>query len=244
MMKKNLKYLLALLCIIVLLLCTGCSSDSAAPQPISITVWTYYNGTLLESFNTLVKTFNETVGKEKGIIVEAYSQGSVNELEASVMQSAEGKVGAAAMPNIFSAYADTAYALDKLGLVVDVSRYLTNISFSVGSGYMPVTKAANNIDTIKAAGLTLSPVVEQVLTGAVATINENRLYTPLAFEGCQAARKVLEYALSDKAAADRAIVVERIAAGMSVEEAEAEFLTDECFDSWYQETLTKLQAYE
>lgn len=125
MMKKNLKYLLALLCIIVLLLCTGCSSDSAAPQPISITVWTYYNGTLLESFNTLVKTFNETVGKEKGIIVEAYSQGSVNELEASVMQSAEGKVGAAAMPNIFSAYADTAYALDKLGLVVDVSSYLT-----------------------------------------------------------------------------------------------------------------------
>ena len=118
MMKKNLKYLLALLCIIVLLLCTGCSSNNAAPQPISITVWTYYNGTLLESFNTLVKTFNETVGKEKGIIVEAYSQGSVNELEASVMQSAEGKVGAAAMPNIFS-------ALDKLGLVVDVSSYLT-----------------------------------------------------------------------------------------------------------------------
>ena len=125
MMKKNLKYLLALLCIIVLLLCTGCSSNNAAPQPISITVWTYYNGTLLESFNTLVKTFNETVGKEKGIVVEAYSQGSVNELEASVMQSAEGKVGAAAMPNIFSAYADTAYALDKLGLVVDVSSYLT-----------------------------------------------------------------------------------------------------------------------
>lgn len=125
MMKKNLKYLLALLCIIVLLLCTGCSSNNAAPQPISITVWTYYNGTLLDSFNALVKTFNETVGKEKGIVVEAYSQGSVNELEASVMQSAEGKVGAAAMPNIFSAYADTAYALDKLGLVVDVSSYLT-----------------------------------------------------------------------------------------------------------------------
>lgn len=121
---------------------------------------------------------------------------------------------------------------------------IQDISFSVGSGYMPVTKAANNMDTIKAAGLTLSPVVEQVLTGAVATINENRLYTPLAFEGGQAARKVLEYALSDKAAADRAIVVERIAAGMSAEEAEAEFLTDECFDSWYQETLTKLQAYE
>lgn len=69
MMKKNLKYLLALLCIIVLLLCTGCSSDSAAPQPISVTVWTYYNVTLLESFNTLVKTFNETVGKERASLL-------------------------------------------------------------------------------------------------------------------------------------------------------------------------------
>ena len=477
MMKKNLKYLLALLCIIVLLLCTGCSSNNAAPQPISITVWTYYNGTLLESFNTLVKTFNETVGKEKGIIVEAYSQGSVNELEASVMQSAEGKVGAAAMPNIFSAYADTAYALDKLGLVVDVSSYLTaderaayvdnyltegdfgqtgsikifpvakstellflnetdwqpfaeatgtqesemrtiegllavaeryynwtdaqtatpddgkalfgrdamanylligaqelgctifevdgdgrltlhfdrdiirklwdsyyvpfikgyfsaagrfrsddiktgNLLCYVGSSssgtffptrvmtsdteshditlkVLPCPKFADgeSFAVQQGAGMVVTaadeakvraqrgvpqvvhpagkqhqllrrfglhagdkggkqhryhqgrradalPVVEQVLTGAVATINENRLYTPLAFEGGQAARKVLEYALSDKAAADRAIVVERIAAGMSAEEAEAEFLTDECFDSWYQETLTKLQAYE
>ena len=477
-MKKNLKCLMALLCVLVLLLCTGCSTESTTPpQPVSITIWTYYNGTQLESFNALVKTFNETVGKEKGITVEAYSQGSVNELETSVMQSAEGKVGAAAMPNIFSAYADTAYAMDKLGLVVDVSSYLTdderaayidnyltegdfgqtgsikifpvakstellflnetdwlpfadatgtqeselrtiegllavaeryynwtdaqtdtpddgkalfgrdamanylligaqelgctifevdgsgkltlnfdhdvvrklwdsyyvpfikgyfsaagrfrsddiktgnllcyvgssssgtffpsrvmtsdteshditlkvlpcpqfadgeavsvqqgagmvvtagdeakirasveflkwftlpenNISFSVGSGYMPVTKSANNMDVIKASGLTLSPIVEQVLTGAVETVNENRLYTPLAFEGGQAARKVLEYALSDKASADRAVVTERMAGGMSAEEAEAEFLTDECFESWYQETLTKLQAYE
>ena len=142
----------------------------------------------------------------------------------------------------------TAGTEEEINASVEFLKWFTlpenNISFSVGSGYMPVTKAANNMDTIKAAGLTLSPVVEQVLTGAVATINENRLYTPLAFEGGQAARKVLEYALSDKAAADRAIVVERIAAGMSAEEAEAEFLTDECFDSWYQETLTKLQAYE
>lgn len=69
MMKKNLKYLLALLCIIVLLLCTGCSSNNAAPQPISITVWTYYNGTLLESFNTLVKTFNETVARKRASLL-------------------------------------------------------------------------------------------------------------------------------------------------------------------------------
>lgn len=69
MMKKNLKYLLALLCIIVLLLCTGCSSDSAAPQPISVTVWTYYNGTLLESFNTLVKPSTKRLARKRASLL-------------------------------------------------------------------------------------------------------------------------------------------------------------------------------
>ena len=477
MMKKNLKYLLALLCIIVLLLCTGCSSDSAAPQPISITVWTYYNGTLLESFNTLVKTFNETVGKEKGIVVEAYSQGSVNELEASVMQSAEGKVGAAAMPNIFSAYADTAYALDKLGLVVDVSSYLTaderaayvdnyltegdfgqtgsikifpvakstellflnetdwqpfaeatgtqesemltiegllavaeryynwtdaqtdtpddgkalfgrdamanylligaqelgctifevdgdgrltlhfdrdiirklwdsyyvpfikgyfsaagrfrsddiktgnllcyvgssssgtffpsrvitsdteshditlkvlpcpkfadgesfavqqgagmvvtkstpeeeaacvtflkwftqpenNIQFAVGSGYLPVTHAADDMTAIENSGLDLTDSMKDVLANAIDAVENHELYTPKPFAGGTDARKVLEYSMSDLASADRAAVEEQLAAGVSAAEAEALYLTDEYFENWYQSLCTKLSAYE
>ena len=478
-MKKYCKSILIFLVLLAMLaLCTACSStNTVASDPVNITIWTYYNGSQLESFTAAVKTFNDTVGKEKNIVVDAFSQGSVNELETSVTKSAEGKVGAEPMPNIFSAYADTAYALDKMGLLVDISPYLTeaeraayidgyltegdfgqtgsikifpvakstellflnatdwqpfadatgtqedelatveglltvaeryynwtdaqtekpddgralfgrdamanylligaqqlgttifevsgegkltlhfdhdvirklwdsyyvpmikgyfgaagrfrsddvktgnilcyvgssssgtffpsrvltsdteshditlkvlpcpifagheavsvqqgagmvvtagdeakvrasveflkwftqpenNIGFSVGSGYLPVTKAANDMTAIKATGLTLSPVVEQVLTAAVDTVNNDRLYTPLAFEGGQAARKVLEYALSDKATADRATVLERIAGGMSAEEAEAEFLSDECFESWYQETLTKLQAYE
>ena len=37
--------------------------------------------------------------------------GSVNDLETNVLNSAEGKVRAAEMPNIFSAYADTAYTI-------------------------------------------------------------------------------------------------------------------------------------
>ena len=57
-----------------------------------------------------------TTGREKGIRVESASQGSVSDLETNVMDAAQGKVGAAAMPNIFSAYADTAYALDQMGM--------------------------------------------------------------------------------------------------------------------------------
>ena len=91
-----------------------------------ITVWTYYNGDQMESFTKLVDEFNSTVGAEKGISVSTESLVSVNDLEASVMDAAEGKVGASELPNIFSAYADTAYAMDQMGMLVDLAPYLSD----------------------------------------------------------------------------------------------------------------------
>lgn len=479
-MKKQIKSLLCGLCAAALALgCAGCggSAGSEVPAKVTdITVWPYYNGDQLESFTSLVDQFNETVGAQKGIKVSTESQGSVNDLETSVMDSAEGKVGAAAMPNIFSAYADTAYALDQMGMVVDLAPYLTeeekaqfvegylsegdfgegdsikifpvakstellflndtdwqafadaadvryedlatmegltataekyynwtdaqtaapddgkalfgrdamanymlvgaqqlgdtifavkdgrmtvnferdvarrlwdnyyvpfvrgwfaatgrfrsddiktgnvlgyvgssssatffptkvtndanesheislktlpapqfegceavavqqgagmvvtaakeeeveasveflkwfvraenNIAFSVGSGYLPVTRKANDMQEILASGLTLDDNMQQTLAVAVDTVNGNRLYTPHAFAGSNSARKVLEYGLSDLAAADRETVVQRIAEGQSAAEAEAEFLTDEYFEAWYQDICAKLAQYE
>ena len=479
-MKKQIKSLLCGLCAAALALgCTGCGGSAGPEVPAKVTdimVWTYYNGDQLESFTSLVNQFNETVGAQKGIKVSTESQGSVNDLETSVMDSAEGKVGAAAMPNIFSAYADTAYALDQMGMVVDLAPCLTeeekaqfvegylseggfgeddsikifpvakstellflndtdwqafadaadvryedlatmegltaaaekyynwtdaqtaapddgkalfgrdamanymlvgaqqlgdtifavkdgrmtvnferdvarrlwdnyyvpfvkgwfaatgrfrsddiktgnvlayvdssssatffptrvtndanqsheislktlpapqfeggeavavqqgagmvvtaakeeevkasveflkwfvraenNIAFSVGSGYLPVTRKANDMQEILASGLTLDDNMQQTLAVAVDTVNGNRLYTPHAFAGGSSARKVLEYGLSDLAAADRETVVQRIAEGQSAAEAEAEFLTDEYFEAWYQDICAKLAQYE
>lgn len=479
-MKNHIKSLLCGLCAAALALgCTGCGGSAGPEVPAKVTdimVWTYYNGDQLESFTSLVNQFNETVGAQKGIKVSTESQGSVNDLETSVMDSAEGKVGAAAVPNIFSAYADTAYALDQMGMVVDLAPYLTeeekaqfvegylsegdfgedgsikifpvakstellflndtdwqafadaadvryedlatmegltaaaekyynwtdaqtaapddgkalfgrdamanymllgaqqlgdtifavkdgrmtvnferdvarrlwdnyyvpfvrgwfaatgrfrsddiktgnvlgyvgssssatffptkvtndanesheislktlpapqfegceavavqqgagmvvtaakeeeveasveflkwfvraenNIAFSVGSGYLPVTRKANDMQEILASGLTLDDNMQQTLAVAVDTVNGNRLYTPHAFAGGSSARKVLEYGLSDLAAADRETVVQRIAEGQSAAEAEAEFLTDEYFEAWYQDICAKLAQYE
>ena len=72
----------------------------------------------------------------------------------------------------------------------------------------------------------------------------DRIEASYNFEGSKNARKVLEYAMSDLAVADRDTVEQRIAAGQSAEQAEAEFLTDAYFDSWYRDTLAQLQAYE
>ena len=435
---------------------TGCDAKKCKKAVTDITVWNYYNGDQLESFNRLVSAFNETVGKEKGIRVTGSSQGTVNDLEINVMDAAEGKVGSAEMPTIFAAYADTAYKLDRMGLVEDlkdcltedekaafVPNYITegdfdgsdsvkifpvakstelmffndtdwqrfakdtgvrysdlssiegvtavaeqyynwsggkalfgrdamanyilvgakqlgcdifevhngkmtlhfdhdvvrklwdnyyvpfvkghfaangrfrsddiktgallgyvgscssatffpkqvmpgdnqihdiemkvlpapgfaggrkvavqqgagmvvttgteaevnaavtflkwftepqnNIAFSVGSGYLPVTTAANDMDAIRASGLELTDTMEQVLSGAVKTVRENELYTSTAFAGGNAARKILEYSMGDQASADRDTVLERIAAGQSAEAATAEFLTDDYFEAW------------
>lgn len=121
----------ALLAAIMLLLC-GCGKGEGAKtvaldpkNPVEITVWNYYNGAQQEAFDQLVHEFNETEGKRQGIIVSASSQGSVTDLQANVLDAAGKKVGASALPNIFAAYADTAYAVDQLGLVADLAPYFT-----------------------------------------------------------------------------------------------------------------------
>ena len=374
-------------------------------KPVTITVWSYYNGDQLETFSKLVDEFNATVGKEQNITVEASSQGSVNDLETNVLAAAEGKVGAAEMPNIFSAYADTCYAVDQMGLVATAGKYYdwtdartevpddgkalfgrdamanymligakelgntiftvengkmtvnltedaarklwenyyvpfvkgwfagegrfrsddiktgnvlayvgsnssatffpkqvqvsdteshdislkvlpnpsfagseevavqqgagmvvtkstpeeeaacvtflkwftqpeNNIQFAVGSGYLPVTHAADDMTAIENSGLDLTDSMKDVLANAIDAVENHELYTPKPFAGGTDARKVLEYSMSDLASADRAAVEEQIAAGVSAAEAEALYLTDEYFENWYQSLCTKLSAYE
>ena len=464
--------------------CSGPGASSAEGQegplnpdkPVTITVWTYYNGDQLSAFNALVEEFNTTVGREQGITVESFSQGSVSDLETNVLAAAQGKVGAGQVPNIFAAYADTAYAVDQMGLAADLSPYLSqeeqaayvdsyidegrfsgdgsvkifpiakstevfmlnttdwdkfaqatgaeyadfatiegltataqayyewtdsltpqandgkaffgrdamanyfligsmqlgheifsvqdgkmtldfdrdtmrilwdnyyvpfvkgyfaasgrfrsddiktghiialvgsssgatffpeqvivsdtesypigtmtfaspqfaqggsyavqqgagmvvtqgseaevyasvqflkwftqderNITFSINSGYMPVTKSANSMDAIRAAQGSITPIMEQILTAAVGTVNQDKLYTPRAFQGGTEARSILEYSMSDLAAADRASVVEGLAQGQSLEEAAAQFVSDEHFNAWYEDTLAKLEKFQ
>ncbi len=463
-------------------LLTGCGGKDAdapldAKNPVTIEVWNYYNGDQLTAFDNLVKEFNETVGREKGIVVKSSSQGSVNDLETNVLAALRGEVGAAEVPNVFMAYADTAYTADQMGRIVDLKKYLTeeeislyidsyitegdfsgkgeikifpmakstevlvlnktdwdifaaetgadyddladieglvktaqtyyewtdaqtpdvngdgralfgrdamanymliggmqmgmeivqvsdgkmtlnfqketvrklwdnyyipfvkgyfaatgrfrsddiktgniiayvgsssgasffpdvvnrddeesypiemevlpcpgfaggeaymvqqgagmvvteeseaevyasveflkwftkdeqNILFSVQSGYLPVTKTANNKNAILDSGAKISPNMKKTLTAAVDMVNKNQSYTTRAFEDGTKVRNILEYAMSDVAAQDRTVVAERLAAGQSLEEAVAEFTTDEYFDAWYEETLEQLKAFE
>lgn len=99
-------------------------------KPVALTIWHYYNGVQQENFDNAVIEFNETIGREQGIVVEAYSKGSISELSDSVLASLKEDAGTEEAPDMFAAYSETAYTADKLGRVADLSEYFTEEELS------------------------------------------------------------------------------------------------------------------
>jgi multiple sugar transport system substrate-binding protein len=112
-----------------------------------------------------------------------------------------------------------------------------NLRFGCVSGYLPVLKEAGSTEkldqVIADQGLSVSPKTYDCLTTIFEELEEMTLYTNKSFQNGSAARKVLEYHLADRAAEDRAGVLEAIALGKSLEEASAEYVSDGAFEDWY-----------
>ena len=117
--------------IFLILLLVGCRSHSTdvlefdSQNPIMITIWHPYYGAQKLAFDEMVTEFNETEGYKKGIFVETVGHVNMNELVSNIMNSIKKKVGAAELPDLFSAYADTAYYMDQLGLLASLDDYMT-----------------------------------------------------------------------------------------------------------------------
>jgi multiple sugar transport system substrate-binding protein len=97
-----------------------------AENPVTITIWHYYNGVQQTYFDEMVNEFNETVGAENGIIVEAYTKSGISELAESVLDSFNGKVGADEVPDIFASYSEIAYTIESMGKTADLNNYFTD----------------------------------------------------------------------------------------------------------------------
>ncbi|HBV66986.1 MAG TPA: ABC transporter substrate-binding protein [Clostridiales bacterium] len=117
-----------ILLLMVSILFAGCTGKDAVmneEKPITVTIWHYYNGKQKKAFDILLEKFNQTVGEEKGIIVTAESKGEVVNLQNCIMSAAEKKVGSERLPDIFATYTDTAIRIHKMGLLADISEYMT-----------------------------------------------------------------------------------------------------------------------
>ncbi|MGL4284682.1 MAG: extracellular solute-binding protein [Eubacterium aggregans] len=127
-MKLFISLTFALISLIVLTSGCGQGAKKVAldPQnPTKLTIWHYYNGAQQQAFAKAIAEFNAGEGAKQGIQVSESTQGTVSDLAKSVMAAAQKKVGAHQMPNIFAAYSDTAYELDQMGTVADLSPYFT-----------------------------------------------------------------------------------------------------------------------
>lgn len=119
---KN-RILLNLYIIFLMLVLGGCSTKG--DENISLEIWHYYNGAQKIAFDQLVVEFNETLGLEKNIIVEAFSQGNIKQLEEKIIESVDGKVGASHVPNMVAIYPEIAHNLDQMEIIIDLEDYIT-----------------------------------------------------------------------------------------------------------------------
>lgn len=118
------------------------------------------------------------------------------------------------------------------------TRKENNIRFSMSSGYLPVKKDANKMEEVESVE-EMNADVAAALEVALDTVNTSNLYTNVG--GDTSIRNILETALSDKAAADSESIHQKMAEGMSREEAVAVYDTDENFKTWYKALYSELE---
>lgn len=137
-MKKRVTAIALMITLLIGTAACGSKSDSASAldpkNPVTVTVWNYYNGDQLTAFEDLVEEFNSTVGIEKGIVVMTVSQGDVNTLADALLDSVDGKAGADEVPTLASVYAETAYILDNKDALAPMDSYFTEEELSA---YIP-----------------------------------------------------------------------------------------------------------
>ncbi len=122
------KVILAILCIILFIgVQTGCRTDhEPGPEnPITLTLWHNYGGQMKETMDSMVDEFNETLGSEKGIIINVTSISSSDALHEKLVMIANGDPGAPEMPDITTANPKTAVILADKDLLADLKSQFT-----------------------------------------------------------------------------------------------------------------------
>ncbi len=104
MMKKTASLILTFA---VLTACLSGCSDKIKPDadnPVTLTMWHVYGSQTKSPLNDAIESFNETEGRENGVIVNVVSVTSSSAIDKALSASAKGEPGAEGLPDLFTAY--------------------------------------------------------------------------------------------------------------------------------------------
>lgn len=73
----------------------------------------------------LIKKFNDTIGSEKRIVVESFSQGNISDLSQEILNSLNNVSGSQAFPDLFLTYTDSAKKVDTMTELLVLDDYFS-----------------------------------------------------------------------------------------------------------------------
>lgn len=121
--KISLTFLLAFVSTITFTSCSDIGNKSSLNKnnPVNVTLWHYYSSIQKNILDNAISRFNDTVGKEKGVVIKAENQGSVKDLENKILQLAASD--SSEFPDMFTAYSDLGFMMDSK--LCNLENYLT-----------------------------------------------------------------------------------------------------------------------
>lgn len=125
---KRLRYLLTISLIITALILPGCFVNKDVPSPanpVTLTLWHNFGAQMRTTVDGLVDEFNQTVGKENGILLSITSISDSATIRDKLTMIAADDPGAPEMPDITTSYPQTAAILAAKDLLAPLDDYFT-----------------------------------------------------------------------------------------------------------------------
>ena len=116
--------LLGMLFVSMLLLCSCTDSPLDPDKPVTLTMWHVYGAQARSPMNILIDRFNQTVGKEQGIIINVTSVSSTWNIHDELVASASEEPGSEELPDLFTCYPKT-LAIIGNSRVLDWKKYFS-----------------------------------------------------------------------------------------------------------------------
>lgn len=111
---KRLTFFILSLCLFIFIL-FGCDKKTipTPDNPVTLTMWHVYGSQTKSPLNLSINKFNDTIGKEKGIIVNVVSVTSSSAIDKALLNAANNEPGAEQLPDLFTAYPRVAELVGK-----------------------------------------------------------------------------------------------------------------------------------